>query len=268
MKTKIKDDDLRKAQLLMLNALLNINEICEENDIDYWLDWGTLLGAVRHQGFIPWDDDIDLAMPRNDYNKFINIASNLLNDDLFLQTVNNDPFYPKRTIPCKIRIDNTFILEKEDVIYGTENDTLYHRGIFIDIFPIDEFTDKNFKYKRAFSVPYYLKTISQFNKSKNKKRYYVSRIFKLLPWSYLENIKNKLIKTNGDFFGYGIESPNLNHKFKKTDIYPLKKLKFEGYEFSVPNKYNTYLIELYGGDFMDIPPVDKQEIHILDIKLN
>ncbi|WP_318411735.1 LicD family protein [Photobacterium leiognathi] len=268
MKTKISNEELRKAQLLMLNALLDIDKICKEHNIKYWLDWGTLLGAVRHKGFIPWDDDIDLAMHRDDYNKFVTIAPNLLNNGLFLQTIETDPFYPKRTIPCKVRIDGTSILEKEDIVYGTENDNLYHRGVFIDIFPIDEFTENNFKFKRSFSIPYYLKTISQFSKSKNKTRYYLSRLFRLLPWIFLEKVKEKLVSINGDFLGYGIESPNLDHRFNKTDIFPLSNLDFEGYKFPVPKDYHKYLIELYGNTYMTIPPVEQQEIHILDIKIN
>lgn len=264
----ISDIELRRAQLLMLDALIDIDRICKNNKLTYWLDWGTLLGAVRHGGFIPWDDDIDLAMPRADFDAFIKCASTELKSGLFLQTNKTDPLYTKRTIPCKIRIDNTFILEKEDVTYGLENDCGYHRGVFIDIFPIDEYTRKNFKIKRMFSIPYYLKTISQFNKSKSKKRFILSYGFKFIPWSLLEIIKDKLISSDGDFLGYGIESPNINHKFNKSDIYPLNKISFEGELFTVPKNTNIYLEELYGDDYMIIPSVEKQVTHIIDIKIN
>ncbi|HIF9459094.1 TPA: LicD family protein [Photobacterium damselae] len=266
MKTNVSNMELRKAQLLMLDALHEIDRICKHYDIKYWLDWGTLLGAIRHGGFIPWDDDIDLAMPRADYERFISIAPQELKNGLFLQTIITDPTYPKRTIPCKVRIDNSFILEKEDLIYGIDNDTSYHRGIFIDIFPIDKFTRSNFAIKRSFSTLYYLKTISQFKKSKNRVRYYLSRFFKIIPWRMLEVIKVKLISSEGEFLGYGIESPNLNHKFCKNDIYPLGVIKFENKEFPIPHNYKNYLVELYGNEYMDIPPVEKQEIHILNIK--
>ncbi|MGK6603265.1 LicD family protein [Proteus mirabilis] len=105
--------DLRKKQLKMLKGLIEIHRICQLHNINYWLDAGTLLGAVRHSGFIPWDDDIDICMFRDDYNKFINIAKYELNtNDFFLQTVTTDKDYIFINIPCKLRINNTEIVEK------------------------------------------------------------------------------------------------------------------------------------------------------------
>ena len=77
---------LRKAQLIMLDMLIEFDAICKKHQLQYWLDSGTLLGAVRHQGFIPWDDDIDICMERNDYQKFIQICSQELSKEYFLQT--------------------------------------------------------------------------------------------------------------------------------------------------------------------------------------
>lgn len=79
----INNNILRKAQLRMLNILLEIDRICQKNNIEYWLAEGTLLGAVRNKGFIPWDDDIDICMLREDYNKFIKIAPKELNSEYF-----------------------------------------------------------------------------------------------------------------------------------------------------------------------------------------
>ncbi|MER1823207.1 LicD family protein, partial [Proteus mirabilis] len=110
--TKKDNPLLRSAQLKMLTALIEIDRLCSLHDIEYWIDAGTLLGAVRHSGFIPWDDDIDICMTRDNFNKFINIASKNLNKDLFfLQTSQTDKNYYTYNIPCKMRINNTEIIE-------------------------------------------------------------------------------------------------------------------------------------------------------------
>ncbi|WP_165393861.1 LicD family protein, partial [Candidatus Williamhamiltonella defendens] len=96
---------LRQAQLLLLEGLKEIDRICNKHSINYWIDSGTLLGAKRHGGFIPWDDDIDICMTRKDYNRFIDICSEELNQKkYFLQTVKSDPYYININVPCKLRI--------------------------------------------------------------------------------------------------------------------------------------------------------------------
>ena len=122
------------AQKIMLEILQEVHKICVANDITYWIEAGTLLGAKRHKGFIPWDDDIDIAMPRKDYNKFLKIAQEKLPQDMFLQNKETEPDY---YLPfSKIRKNNTLLIETGET--GEEN---YHHGIFIDIFPFD-----NYKY--------------------------------------------------------------------------------------------------------------------------
>ena len=85
---------LRKAQLCMLNILIEIDRICRKHDIPYWLDSGTLLGAVRHGGFIPWDDDVDIAIMRSDYPRLKEYLTEELPKDLILQDSINEPNYP------------------------------------------------------------------------------------------------------------------------------------------------------------------------------
>ena len=124
---------LRQAQLVMLRMLKIIDYICRKHDLRYWLCSGTLLGAVRHQGFIPWDDDLDICMLREDYNRFIQIAPLEFPTDIFLQTQETDPSYDYLPLPCKVRDKNSLIISE-----GMENQK-YQQGLFIDIFPTDRY---------------------------------------------------------------------------------------------------------------------------------
>jgi len=88
------DTPLRSCQLVMLRLLKIFDAICNEAGLQYWLDGGTLLGAMRHSGFIPWDDDVDVKMPIDDYHRFLALASDVLPYDIFLQTRETDPAPP------------------------------------------------------------------------------------------------------------------------------------------------------------------------------
>ena len=122
---------LRQAQLVMTRMFKIIDYICREHHLRYWMCSGTLLGAVRHQGFIPWDDDLDICMIREDYDRFIQIAQQELPSDLFLQTRETDPNYDYLALPCKIRDKKSLIIST-----GIEKKK-YQMGLFIDIFPAD-----------------------------------------------------------------------------------------------------------------------------------
>ena len=122
---------LRQAQLVMLRMLKIIDYICRKHDISYWMCSGTLLGAVRHKGFIPWDDDLDICMIREDYERFVEIAVNEFPKDMMLQTRETDPHYHYLPLPCKVRDKKSFILSP-----GYEDEEC-EKGLFIDIFPMD-----------------------------------------------------------------------------------------------------------------------------------
>ncbi|EBG4449549.1 LicD family protein, partial [Salmonella enterica] len=126
------DKTLRAAQLKMLVILDEIDRICRLNNIDYWLDAGTLLGAKRHGGFIPWDDDIDICMKREDYNKFISVCNiHLDKNNFFLQTAYSDKYYVDYNTPCKVRMNKTKIIEKNEMQYNYY-DMRSHHGLFVD----------------------------------------------------------------------------------------------------------------------------------------
>ena len=125
------DSNLRKVQNAELDILKEFIEICRKINVRYYVIDGTLLGAVRHQGFIPWDDDIDIGMFREDYEKFVALAPQVLPECLFLQTYRTDEEYYRNS--GKIRNSNTTMIET------VVKDLRMNHGVFIDIFPLDNY---------------------------------------------------------------------------------------------------------------------------------
>ncbi|WP_288313181.1 phosphorylcholine transferase LicD [uncultured Eubacterium sp.] len=121
--------DLKKIWAVLLDLLYEFDKICKKYDLKYWLAYGSLIGAVRHKGFIPWDDDLDVFMMRKDYERLISIASKEFEHPYFFQTPHTDPGYYFSF--AKIRNSNTTGTSK---VFAYEN---YNQGIFLDIFPLD-----------------------------------------------------------------------------------------------------------------------------------
>ncbi|CAH1547083.1 LicD family protein [Vibrio harveyi] len=260
---------LRKAQLEMLKILIHVDRVCQENNIDYWLDAGTLLGAVRHGGFIPWDDDIDICMRRSDFNKFLELKSEFT-DKLYVQL--NCGVYKNGNNPCKIRLKDTKFVELSDSNINISNDD---NGIFVDIFPVDKFSQKKYvrKIQRLPSVLFYLKFSTKFIKHKNNLRKIISKASFLIPWVVVNAVHKMVVnyseKIETDYqLGFGVETllGYLGHTEEK-DLYPLKKLSFEGYDFYVPNAYQKWLRVRYGEDYMVLPPESKRTWHAIKIEL-
>lgn len=129
------NETLRKLQLVELEIANEIKRVCVENNIKYFLESGTLLGAVRHGGFIPWDDDMDIGMMREEYEKFLKIAPEKLSSEFILQTWKNEKDYSLTF--AKVRKSDTIFLEYEF------KDSSMHNGIWVDIFPYDSVPEKN-----------------------------------------------------------------------------------------------------------------------------
>ena len=123
--------ELQQAKKIMISILEEIDIICKKNNINYWIESGTLLGAVRHGGFIPWDDDIDIGMLRDDYNKFLKVCEKDLSNDLFVQNFNTESNISFQW--SKIKHKHSKIIEKKNCEC--------HQGLFIDIFQYDYYTD-------------------------------------------------------------------------------------------------------------------------------
>jgi lipopolysaccharide cholinephosphotransferase len=274
-RNRIKENDpLRASQLVMLRILKIVDHICKENNLNYWLDSGTLLGAVRHNGFIPWDDDIDIAMPREDYVKFLKLAMEQLPEDLFLESPETSEKYANNWAQIKDRKSYT---EQK----GMEG---CHPGIYVDIFPFDSYSNsflkKNFVeklYKHLFRMsflvnaplkkPYYIRG----NIIKNIVRVFlrltvIFSIFnhrKIYKWN--EKTRDKrikaMMKNSKTNYGYGTDVLNFDKVLKAEDIFPLKTLNFEGSEFFVPQNYHSVLKNYYGSNYLTPPEVSKRKVH-------
>ncbi len=255
-----KAEQLRSCQLKQLSILKEIHHICQRHDISYWLDGGTLLGAVRHQGFIPWDDDIDIAMTEDDMARFVCIAPGELSKNLYLQTPQNEPDSKEPIV--KVRDLNSFYLETSD-----NPAAHYPKGVFVDIFPMVAYPSLSRKWVKIIS-----RGISKSYSILHKSHYYSLRsfaeffwfgakyLFFKTVWSILglvcpkkEYMSNILINN-----GYGI-------MHRQDAIFPLGTIQFEGITFSAPANPDAYLKDLYK-NYMEIPPVEKRVIHSVFIQ--
>lgn len=250
---------LRACQLKQLGILEEVDRICRKHHIPYWLDGGTLLGAVRHGGFIPWDDDIDLGMLLPDLQRFVEVAPAELSESLFLQTTESDPLNKEPII--KIRDLNSLYIEAGDTF-----DVSYEKGLFLDIFPFIPYPDVPRSWVKRFC-----KGISTSYSILHARHYYSLRSFAEFFYFGLKYVsyraiwrvlclcrkKDKYLSNVLINNGYGIMHRN-------DCVFPLSEITFEGKKFSAPACPDAYLKDLYK-NYMDIPPKDKQKIHAVYI---
>lgn len=248
----IDNKTLREAQLVMLETLVEVDRICRKYNIRYWLVSGTLLGAVRHEGFIPWDDDLDIAMPLEDYNIFLTIAQKELPENMFLQTHGSDPTFPYDF--AKIRNSKGKIIEKHE----RYKKITYNQGIFIDIFPsitIRKGLFFKYLYRLSFLV------IKLFS-------------YKYLNQSYIRRCLIKIIDRMNQGTPcddckiiWSAKLPSLNFYIDYNAVYPLRELCFEGRSFHVPNNYNEVLRVLFGDNYLKLPHKKNRKTHNWTIEL-
>lgn len=248
---------LRKAQLRMLDILVEIDKICTKHNIDYWLDYGTLLGAVRHSGFIPWDDDLDIGVLRKDYKRLLTILEKELPEQYFVQNRKNEKHYPYGW---------SKIVDKKSTIVSVEEVSVESNGLFIDVFPLEKGNlhikkGIEFFYGRAF------RRIRMYG-HKNIKVTIPEYILSLLAWPIVSLIVVLIRSISSLFFNknliysYGI---GLMKSHSIAAVFPLKKIQFEGKTFRCPNNNDIYLAETYG-NYMKIPNEADRQIHFNDIK--
>ena len=260
--------DLQKLRKIQLLELLNLEElvrICNKHKIQYFLIGGTLIGAVRHKGFIPWDDDIDIGMLRKDFDRFIEVCKTELNTEkFFLQTPETEKGSADFEI-ARIRLNNTHLVE-----YHRRNLKL-HDGLFIEILPYDDLPEDDKTAKNYYFTFKYLKRIVgirmgyRYQLERVYKRiifYIITFLSKVIPLKYLynkalnyhkkyENTNSSKVFLLGGAYNYRKES----HLRKTVEEYT--ELEFEGKKYPVPKNYDAFLREEYG-DYLTPPPVEKQ----------
>jgi lipopolysaccharide cholinephosphotransferase len=243
---------LRQAQLVMLRMLRIVDHICRKHNIPYWLEAGTLLGAVRHGGFIPWDDDVDIAMRRGDFERFAIVAARELPEDLFFQTAATDAQY--RFVLPKVRDRKSLLVE------DWEN-APYCQGIFLDIFPFDSYPNRTVM--ALLTLRHKLRLFrKRFAPGSAARAAYASGLYTAgLPlilalyaaeWT-VRRCRDAVCNRPGqELLSRGVEfytKPLHN----VDDIFPLTEVDFEGYRFFAPRNYHAYLRVKFG-DYMTPPP--------------
>lgn len=249
-----KQQQLRKCQLKQLSILCEIDRICRKHNIDYWLDGGTLLGAVRHKGFIPWDDDIDIAMTVEGLERFKKVAPDELPSHLFLQTPETED--NKEPIN-KIRDLNSFYVEG-----GDDLSVNYPKGLYVDIFPMVPYPTVSRLLTRRIT-----KGISKSFSILHHKHSYSFRAVAEFFWFGLKYITYQSfwyllckIKCCGTYFSNIPVNNGYGTQHRRDSIFPVKEIHFEGSSFLGPNNPDAYLTDLYR-NYMEIPPVEKRKIH-------
>lgn len=262
------NNKLRKLQFLEIELLDEFVRICDKYNLTYYLYYGTLLGAVRHKGFIPWDDDTDVVMPRRDFECFRKVAPKELSSDFFFHDNNVDLNNPSGLI--RIRKKNTVYADEMSLRLN-----LMHYGIWIDIYPLDNVkSPKSPLFKFQIFLRTFLKPIVFHRSLKNlrglplirKIIHYLSCFLSTKTWSKIRDCIYQLNKNESSeycicFYAtyYGTLDAK-NHVRKKSDLYPPVKAEFEGKEYNVPNHYDYLLKQIYG-DYMTLPPEEKRTIY-------
>lgn len=236
------DSPLRKQQLKLLEIMKVIDKICRKNNIDYWIGSGTLLGAVRHGGFIPWDDDLDIDIMYKDKKRFIEACERELPANMHVQYDKTDPSYFNSFL--KIRDESTplhqvITLEGKDY----ELDEKY-KGLFVDVFT-EEFASPffvklcNYLFDKCIVI-YYARDSKWRAQLHYRLCKMVASFVRLIPF-----IKSKeyLFNTYGGHFNKGK---------KYSNIFPLCEISFEGECFYAPGNHDAYLKSLFG-DYMKLP---------------
>lgn len=228
--------ELRNLQMRLTEMLDFIDDICKENDIKYWLSSGSCLGAVRHHGFIPWDDDLDIEMLREDYQKFEKVFRET--ERYALQTSSTDFFYTQPF--AKLRDKQSYFMEGEK---KRISDKYKYPGAFVDLFVME-----SSPYWVAESCHFFhglLRHISYYCKN--------NLLYKILYWpfktftfGYTFLMKALFTKSDGDILRHTCGTGCHKNIRVRSEIFPLSTAEFEGKKYPVPGNVDAYLSRMFG----------------------
>lgn len=259
-------EELRRMQLIQLELLKEVDRICLKYHISYSVEGGTLLGTVRHKGFIPWDDDVDIAMVRSEYRKFCRACKKELNTEkYFLQNHETDPEY--RWGYAKVLKNGTSFIR-----YGQEHMKM-RRGVYVEIFPMDGIPKNHLEKKFYNFLRLCCRKIMYSEAGKVCSPSRVKRLwFKCLnfipvdkAFAMLDFLSKKYDERKAGYVTC-LSFPDCWVKgapgFKREFYLNTKRMLFEGEEINVPQKEKELLVTLYGKDYMTPPPEKERETHI------
>lgn len=252
---------LKEIQMNSLNILKKIKEICEKEKIIYFLGYGTLLGAIRHNGFIPWDDDIDIMMPRSDYEKFIKYC--MKNNELGYFSLKHYLTSKEYIYPIARFCDTRYRIEYK-------NTKEYDLGLFVDIYPLDGIDLNDHKFIKKLRWKQFLiglTGIVKYEPSKMKiKNLMKYPLFLITRFLKMNNILKDMDESSMKY-DYNkmidVECVVWGMKYYKTPKKLFEKFKLHKFEddyFNIPEGYDK-ILKAYYGNYMDFPPLNEQKPH-------
>ena len=268
------DEILHRLQQLELGILDDFIRVCRENSLTWWAFSGTGIGALRHQGFIPWDDDIDVCLPRADYNRLIAVFKEQLADKYIVVNADEFPSFPLQTTRITLR-DSIF---EEASLQKAAKSCPF--GIFLDVYAFDNVAQDPAAAKRQAwktwilgklmvlsSVPFpYLPfkgVKAKLVHAATAVGWAVMRLFRVSPGKIYQRVKKASTRYNGQpttAYAYFNEFNPFQIIYSFDVLFPLRQLPFEGRMVNFPNKLEQTLESLYG-DFMQLPPPEKRKNH-------
>lgn len=261
------DETISHIKDVELMILKDFARICDENNIEYYLIYGTQIGAIRHKGFIPWDDDIDVILFRQDYEKFLKVMEKNPNDKytIFDSRYNDEYFFQFG----RMSLNDTYWAEYWD------KQVSFKLGIHIDLFILDNLPDNEFRRKLFIQRCYYMARLysisvlkfDNYSNGINLILNCVHSIFGLLNLtpSYFHNKLSKLFRKYEDNSGKYVTDLTLMERvtFMRDDFKPPKKAKFEDMDSYIPNNDFNTLSPIYE-DYMKLPPKEERVAHVLN----
>ena len=246
-------DECRK---ISLDILIDVADYCDRNNLTYYLSVGTLLGAIRHKGYIPWDDDIDIMMPRPDYKYFLDHYDGkyaLLKPEVGML------YYAKA-------------YDQDTVKYEADTDYKKYKpvGVDIDIFPLDGMVNDVKKLNRIYKKECFLEALLRLsNQPIFLRRNPLKCINRIIPRIIGSRNLVKLIERNAQTYDYDSSdyvvrmrwSPNGFAGLLPKAVYEKSTAEFEGHTFTIPKQYDLWLRTFFGDDYMELPPEDKRVTH-------
>ena len=256
---------VRDVQKVILEMIIDIDKLCKENNITYCLTGGSTLGAIRHGGFIPWDDDMDIAMTRSEYKKFLKVLDKKLDKEKYVvHCFEKNHKYDVTWPAMKIRKKNTYLKETNSLLFNKCKDC---DGVFIDVFIYDHLSKHTI-------LDFPLRFLNQI--IGNLITVFENMRINPVPLKYwfIGNAKlyGKLCKRTkyiGDDITWIYRSPFHPLRYLEANMFPVKYVKFENIELPVQHDADYYLMRRYGKNYMTPPPLKKRlPKHIADINLN